>query len=129
LRGFIALLLLAVVILSGYMYLRVSRMEQDVAHLKAVLLKTRPMNEVGKGDPQALLSEAIASSRRARGYLDHGETKKAKRELSVTIQKLTEASKTSQGYGFDGKELTNSWKQVTKEMEKLWKQFAAEKSK
>ena len=129
-RGIATLLLLAVAVLCGYTYLHVSHFESRIKKLeaKAVKLEARAPAYAAGGDTRILLKQAAESCRRAKVYLDRGQTSKAKRELDTSIDKLAQASKSAEGGG-QVRELTEVWKKIKAQMDRLWKQFAKESKK
>ena len=126
-RRFAIFLLILVAALAGYTYWQVTRLQAEVAGLKATVAKrqSQKVSATADRDARQLLAEATQGLKRARAALDHGQTRKAKRELDASLQKLGEVSKMAERSS-GGKELTQAWKDLRSQMDKLWKQFSKE---
>jgi len=125
LRAIATLLLLAVAVLCGYTYLRVSHFETRIRKLEIAAAKRESGAPGARADTRVLLAQASESCRRAKVYLDRGQTAKAKRELDRSIAKLSQASKSMEGGG-DVRDLTEAWDKIKAQMDRLWRQFAKE---
>ena len=123
-RGFAVLLAVLVAIFTGYTYLQVTRLQTDVAQLRTKMAQREAHGSVAGGqDAARLLKDATESAKQAKIALSKGQTGKAKRELDVSLQKLSEASKlAAKNSGKD--DITETWKRVSGQIDKLWKQFA-----
>ncbi|MDO8587700.1 MAG: hypothetical protein Q7T82_11745 [Armatimonadota bacterium] len=125
-RRFGTLLLLLVAALAGYTYWQVTRLQADVAELKAAVARRQYQKAAPAAeDARRLLAEATQGLRRARTALDRGQTRKARRELDGSLRKLAEVSKMVNRNVGNG-ELTEAWRELKSQMDRLWKQFAKE---
>jgi hypothetical protein len=125
LKGFATLLLVVIALFAGYTYLQVSHLQADVARLKLEAKRPHASFDGSSRDATRLLTEATASCKRARLDLEQGQTRKAKREMSISLEKLSEVSKMMSKDSGNG-QLTAAWNDIRSQMDKLWKQFSKE---
>ena len=125
-RGFGALLLLAVAVLGGYNHLQVNRLRDEVASLKTSVAEPKAVRPGGGDDARVLLAEARDNLMRARKALDRGQIRTARRELDAGLWKIEKASRLAERNPAN-EELTEAWGQVRSQLDKLWKQFAKER--